>query len=614
VTLDEAMKVFESTLEVYGFSLVEAGDLFKVVPTLEARQKSTFRPGDPGDRLTTRLIPLKSVKAQELANTLRPLVPATSYMTAYQPSNTLIVADFASNINKIMRIVDQLDTPAHEESVTVIQLHYAGARELADKLGKIFGGEGSASRLTNRGAPPQPGQPNPGGDTGGMGQPQIIPDERINSLIVVAARPVTEQILQLVAQLDIPSPKGRGRINVYYLSNADAEEIAKVLSNIAGQAPQPSTPGQPPRAGVDLTDKVTVTPDKATNSLVITASVEDFETLKEVIQRLDIRRRQVFVEALIMEVSSTKSRQFGVEWRITDDFTEDGVQGFGGQDFGNINNVAQNPLAAPLGLAIGVVDGIISFGGKDFLNIGALAHALRSEADVNVLSTPNILTTDNQEAEIVVADEVPLEGETTVTTGGNTVRAIERKNVGLTLKLTPQISESDEMRLDVYQEISNIKIVQLEMAKDLITTKRSIRTSVVVKDGQNVVLGGLMQDDYQGNENKVPGFGDIPLLGWLFKSESVESRKTNLLVFLTPHIVRESAQIDAVTERQKRRMFEEDAAGGAEKAFRKFTEPPQGETPPVDEPPVDAGPSLPDVNPAPPMEEPITVNPVGAGE
>ncbi len=548
----EAVRVFQSALEVYGYSMVEAGNVIKVVPTLEARQKATFASGDPGDTLVTRLIPLKSVKAMELSNTLRPLIPATSYLAAYAPSNTLIITDFASNVEKLMKIIDQIDSPMHEESVTVVQLRFAGAKELTDKLAKIFGGESGGA--TSR--PGQPPQPNPATGAGAevMGQPQIIADERINSLIIVAARPVTDQIMALIAQLDVPSPRGRGRINVHYLKFGDAEEMAKVLNNIAGQAtPQPGRPGVPSQAA-QLADKVTVTPDKATNSLVITASVEDYETLKEVIDRLDIRRRQVFVEALIMEVSSTKSRQFGIEWRSTADFNQSGLQPYGGQDFGNINNTAANPLAAPLGMAIGVVDGVIEYGGNQFLNIGALAHALQTDAEVNVLSTPNILTTDNEEAEIIVADEVPLEGQTTVTTGGNTVSNIERKNVGLTLKLTPQISASDELRLDVYQEISNIKNVQLDKAKDLITTKRSIKTTVVVGDGQNVVLGGLIQDDSQDTENKVPGLGDIPLLGWLFKSSDVQHKKTNLLVFLTPHIIHERRQVVDLTDRQRERI------------------------------------------------------------
>ncbi|MBF0171663.1 MAG: type II secretion system secretin GspD, partial [Nitrospinae bacterium] len=409
VTEAEAVRVFESTLEVYGYSMVQAGNVIKVVPTLDARQKATFGSGDPGDTLVTRLIPLKSVKAMELANTLRPLIPATSYLAAYAPSNTLIVTDFAGNVAKLLKIIDQIDSPLHEQSVTVVQLRFAGAKELTDKLSRIFGAEGSSQNRPGQPPVPSPASPAEIAGQEAMGQPQIIADERINSLIIVAARPVTDRILELIAQLDVPSPRGRGRINVHYLKYGDAEEMAKVLNNIAGQAtPAPGQPGLPNQA-TQLTDKVTITPDKSTNSLVITASVEDYETLKGVIDRLDIRRRQVFVEALIMEVSSSKSRQFGIEWRSTADFTQSGVKPYGGQDFGNINNTAVNPLAAPMGMAVGVVDGVIEYGGKQFLNIGALAHALQTDAEVNVLSTPNILTTDNEEAEIVVADEVPLE-------------------------------------------------------------------------------------------------------------------------------------------------------------------------------------------------------------
>jgi len=554
VTKEEAMKVFESTLEVYGYTLVEAGNIIKIIPATEARQRGSFGPGSgqPGDRMVTRLIQLKYIKADEMVTTLRPLVPPTSYITAYSSTNTMILADYASNIEKILAIVEQLDAPGHEEVITVVQLRYAGAKELASRLERLFTGE-RALKTGSRRVTPKPASRTPGkARSRNGGEAQIIPDERINSLIIVASRAQTDQILSLVEQLDIKAPAGSGKINVYYLKNADAEEIADVLNNIAKSGARKKPKRGAAAKKMRLEGDVNITPDKATNSLVITASVEDYETLKEVIEKLDVRRSQVFVEALIMEVTTDRTREFGIEWRTTSDFTQPGVQGVGGVNFGNINTVAENPLATKQGLTIGVVDGVISFAGKEFLNLGALIHALQSESGINILSTPNIMTTDNEEAEIVVAQNVPFVTGQSQNTGGTTLTTIERRNIGITLRITPQISESDNVKLAVYQEISSISPTQLEKAKDLITFTRSVKTTVVVRNEQNIVLGGLIRDDLNDSESKVPGLGDVPLFGWLFKSKSKRKQKTNLLVFLTPHIVRNDSDISRITEKRSR--------------------------------------------------------------
>lgn len=559
VTAEEALRVFESTLEVHGYTLVEAGAVTKIVPATEARQRGSFtaKPSQPGDRMVIRLIPLKFVKADEMVNILRPLVAPHSYITAYSSTNTLILADYESNVAKILGITEKLDTPGHEEVVSVVHLNYAGAKETAEKLGKLYGGGG---RIAQPGRPSPPGSP-PGSPEASA--PQIIPDDRINALIIVASRKQTDQLISLIEQIDIRPPVGSRRINVYYLKNADAEEIVKVLNNITGERGAAATPppGRPPARAVRLGGEVSITPDKSTNSLVITASVEDYETLAEVIEKLDTRRSQVFVEALIMEVTTDKTRQFGIEWRTTSNFTESGVQGIGGTNFGNINTVAQDPLSAPPGLTIGVVDGVISYAGKEFLNLGALIHALQAETGINILSTPNIMTTDNEEAEIMVGQNVPFVTGQSQGAGGTTLTTIERKNIGITLRITPQISESDNVKLDVYQEISSIAPTQLEKAKDLITFTRSIKTTVIARDEQNIVLGGLIRDDTNDSESKVPGLGDVPLFGWLFKAKSKKKQKTNLLVFLTPHIIRSDDDVDRITSQRSELMGAAPGAG-----------------------------------------------------
>ncbi|VAX22958.1 General secretion pathway protein D [hydrothermal vent metagenome] len=555
VSIKEAMKVFESTLEVYGYAMIKAGDITKIIPSVEARQRGTFGAGpkQPGDKIVTRLIPLDYVKADEMVVSLRPLISTTSFITSYMGTNTLIIVDFASNVEKIVSIIRQLDIAGHEEIITVAKLTYAGAKEMAERLMKIFPRQGQQRTPGASRAGIPAGQR---GKVKGAGpEPRIIADERINALIILAGRPQTERLLALIEQLDIQAPPGQGKINVYYLKNADAEELAKVLTNITKKTKQKGRARNRGQAAVQLQSHVTVTPDKSSNSLVVTASREDYKTIKEVIEKLDRRRKQVFVEALIMEITTDRKRQFGVEWRSTKDFTGKGAAVIGGLDFGNINAVAQNPLNAPQGLSIGVVDGVISFAGTDFLNLGALINALKTESGINILSTPNIMTTDNKEAEIVVAQNVPFVTGVSQNTGGSTLTSIERKNIGITLRIKPQISESDIVKLDVYQEISSISPTQLDKAQDLITFTRSVDTTVVVRDGQNIVIGGLIRDNLNDIERKVPFLGDIPLLGWLFKSQTKRKEKTNLLIFLTPHIINNDIDVARVTDR-KQSIFE----------------------------------------------------------
>lgn len=574
VSLKEALKVFESTLEVYGYAMIKAGDITKIVPSVEARQRGTFGTGprQPGDKIVTRLIPLDYVKADELVTSLRPLISNTSFMTSYMGTNTLILVDFASNAEKILSIIRQLDVAGHEEKITVTQLKYAGAKEMTERLMKIFSKQAQKGAARAPRAGKQAGKS--GKSKGVEAEPQIIADDRINALIILASRPQTEQLLALVQQLDIQAPPGQGKINVYYLKNADAEELAKVLTNITQKSGQRGK-ARRGKAAIQLQSHVTVTPDPSSNSLVITASREDYETIREVIEKLDKRRKQVFVEALIMEVTTDRKRQFGVEWRSTQDFTKDGAVGIGGVDFGNINAVAQNPLDAPMGLSIGVVDGIINYAGTEFLNLGALVHALKTESGINILSTPNIMTTDNMEAEIVVAQNVPFVTGEAQNTGGTTLTTIERRNIGITLRIKPQISESDIVKLDVYQEISSISPTQLDKAKDLITFTRSVQTTVVVRDGQNIVIGGLIRDDVNDVESKVPFFGDIPLLGWLFKSQSKRKEKTNLLIFLTPHIINNDFDVARVTGDKQKILELTPAPKELEPAVReKYQEPP----------------------------------------
>ncbi len=383
-----------------------------------------------------------------------------------------------------------------------------------------------------------------------------------SSLIITDSVSNIKKIESLIHALDIPAPEGKGKINVYYLKNANSEDFAKVMSALVSRLPVPPGGGvaQPVGPSTILEGQVTITSDKATNSLIIVASPGDYETMKDVIQKLDIRRRQVYVEAAIIEMSLSKQRELGFEFQATNlNNLENSNQmkTVGGTNFGNIGNVVANgpaALASLNGLNVGAVKGTFTFKGVEFLNIGALLHALQTDGDVNVLSTPNILTTDNQKAEIMVGENVPfVTGQSqTAATAGQIFTQIDRKDVGITLKLTPQITSDDSVRLDVYQEISDITVTP-GLNPNIVgpsTSKRSASTTVVVKDRQTMVIGGLIRDNVTSSTSKVPLLGDIPILGWLFKFKTTRVEKTNLMIFITPYIIKNETEASDLTKKK----------------------------------------------------------------
>jgi len=297
---------------------------------------------------------------------------------------------------------------------------------------------------------------------------------------------------------------------------------------------------------------ISITADKATNSLIILASPNDYETLKSVIEKLDIMRPQVLVEAFIVEISLDKKKDLGVEWRSTSDFTDSGSAVIGGTNFGTINTVSTNPLAAPSGLVIGAVDGTVSFGGKEFLNVGALVRALETEAGINVMSRPHILTMDNEEAQINVVDNIPYKTSEKYDTNGNPIFSYDYKDVGVVLKITPQVMESNFVKMQIDQEISQVvKSTSGIEATAPTTSKRTAKTTVFVKDNEMVVMGGLIKDNTIDSESKVPCLGDLPFFGVLFRANSVSTQKTDLLIFLTPHVIREPGDLRKISTQRK---------------------------------------------------------------
>ncbi|HUI46538.1 MAG TPA: secretin N-terminal domain-containing protein [Nitrospirota bacterium] len=390
----------------------------------------------------------------------------------------------------------------------------------------------------------------------------IIAYPPTSSIILTDSVSNIRKIESLVHAMDVAAPEGKGKINVYYLKNANAEDTAKLMQAVIAHLPVPPPPGSPQAAASPtamLEGTVTVAADKATNSLIVVGTPADFETIKDVIQKLDIKRRQVFVEVAIIEMSLTKVRDLGFEFQATNlqNLESSNTTNLvGGTNFGNIGNAIVNGpagLAALSGLAVGAVKGTFTFKGVEYLNVGALLTALQTDTDVNVLSTPNILTMDNQKAEIMVGENVPfITGSTQNATTGSTAifNTITRQDVGIKLTLTPQIASDDSVRLEVDQEISSVIATSTSNPAGPTTDKRSASTTVVVKDRQTMVIGGLITDNVTKTTSKVPFLGDIPILGWLFKTQSSNVEKDDLMIFITPYIIKNEGEASDLTKQR----------------------------------------------------------------
>ena len=570
ITLDEAYNVFLSVLHVKGFATVEQDNTIKIIPISSARQENlpteTDGSREPGAKIITRLIPLQYVDVAEIVTLLTPLVSKDGLLTSFPASNTLIIIDSRSNIDRVMRILAEIDREGTGNTLHIVALKNASVTEIAKTLDSLYQ-ETATPQVAGRGVRAV----RPGRARGNA--PKFIPDTRTNILLILAGKDAIDDILDLIAKLDIPTPENTGKINVYYLENADAEEVAKVLANLTEKRPGAAAPapGQPATIrGVitaELEGGVKITADKATNSLIIIASLNDYQTLVEVIKKLDIRRRQVYVEALIMEISLDKARDLGVEFRGAAETRNNGAV-LGGTNFnfaGNLNELLAslatgNPLlfSGTGFIAAGIAGNVKLPDGTEIPAITAVLRAAQTRDNVNVLSSPHLLTLDNKEAEIIVAENVPfITSQSRDTTNlANVINTVERKDVGIILRITPHIHESEYVNLEIYQESSAVKGDSLLATSTVgpTTTKRSAKTSVLVKNSETVVLGGMMQETVNNSESKIPLLGDIPLLGHLFKFSSVSRKKTNLLIFLTPHIIRNPEEMGRMTNEHQRKM------------------------------------------------------------
>ena len=532
ISEQEAYSVFESVLEVQGFTTVPAGSIIKVVPAVQARSKSvetglSREPASSADKVVTQLIPLKYASPEELKKVFAPLVSKTSVVISYTPTGMLIVTDVMSNIKRLLQIIKEIDVPAIGEDVSVHLLQHAAASEVAKTLTVLFQRPAKTVRTRTTAGKTS--------TTAAIDQSdiKIIPDERINGLIILASADATSRILQLLELLDRKVPRGEGDIQVYYLQNGDAEEMAKVLTSLPADKGGPGQQGKAPIISKD----VQIVADKATNSLVITAKKSDYTVIKDVIEKLDIPRRMVYLEALIMEVNVDKDFSLGVEWQGGAEVGQGIVFGGSRTSSSNLTGLTSESPTLPKGLSVGVIGKAITIAGVEFPSITAVLNAYKEDADVHIISTPQILTTDNQEAQIHVGQNVPYITSLNTTDALQNYTNYEYRDVGTTLKITPQINWEGVVRLQIFTEI--IKLKDPDAVTDTPTTfKRTADTTVIVQDQETVVIGGIIGDDILENIFKVPVLGDIPLLGWLFKTHTTSRERTNLYIFLTPRIVR----------------------------------------------------------------------------
>ena len=665
VTPAQAYSIFQSVLQVKGFTTVQAGPVIKIVPAREVRESAALttsqEPGeDRGDSYVTRMIRLKNIDSASLVSVVQPMVSHDGLVAAFPEDNTLILTDNAYNIDRLLKIIGSLDVQGTHQNIEVIPLQLAFADDLASQIEKIMNGEGGPE--AGGGRFPRPGlgvvAPSAQGPSGGF---KVVPDERTNSLIVLAGPVQMRTIKDLIAKLDVHPPNENSRIHVYRLKNATAGEIVEVLNGLLGGSGAPSTlspttgrnslgrggsggfgssgslnsgfggggvgglgsyggfggsssfgtsstsfggsnssfgggamgsslggrssslggggtlsasGGGASSKSPDFENVVNITGDPATNSLIISAAPQDYQTLRRVIEELDVPRIQVFVQAIIVEVSAERARDIGVNFQSATNISGSTI-GVGQLNFGQLQTALANPLGLT-GLGIGLASGSkctistavtavgsIANGGATSPTVQvpcdvALMTALETDTHSNVLSAPTLLTADNEEATIVVGENLPFVGSATATSAlsGQIFNSVDRQNVGITLDIIPQVSQEDYVRLDVYEEVSNVVSGTTNQNTNPLgptTTIRSASTTVMVQDHRTAVIGGLLSNESDIQRSAIPFISDIPVIGNLLSDNGSDKKKLNLLVFLTPHVIRSRDDLRslALDERQK---------------------------------------------------------------
>jgi len=584
----QALRLFAAQLRTQGFALVENAGIHTVVPEADAKLHSGPVNAGPapagGGQVVTQIFRLNHENANALVPVLRPLISPNNTINVTPGSNALVITDYADNLQRLGRIVAALDV-ANATGVDVIRLQHGMAGDMAPLVQRLL--DASASTAATGGSP--------AASDGGF-RTTVLADARANALIVRAANPARLGLVRtLVEQLDLPTASGpgaaSGNIHVVYLKNADAARLAVTLraalaaerssmaraggitptatvGSSASPASVPSASNNPATAGIAPAAQPStggqIQADPATNSLIITAPEPQYRQLREVIDKLDQRRAQVMVESLIAEVNADKAAQMGIQWQNILG-NRGGNVGVLGTNFGTNGNIVNITAQGATGAAAAAatLQGGINIGAFRYVNgtymLAGLANFLEKNIGANVLSTPTLMTLDNEEAKIVVGKNVSFQtGNTTVMSGGvaSPFQTFERKDVGLTLRVKPQISETGTVKLNVYQEVSDvIKVNNEDKVSDRAFSKRAIETNVLVEDGGIIVLGGLLSDNFNDERNQVPGLGDVPILGALFRNENRSRNKTNLMVFLRPVVLRDAEGTQAFSAGRYQEMI-----------------------------------------------------------
>lgn len=578
VPISKAYALFVSALSLQGFSVIESDNAIKILPATDAKTAGGRVSGErPAAGMLTRVFPLRHESSAQVLNAIRALVPAANPMSSLPQSNSLVVTDTAENIARIEKIIAALDI-----SITGVVEAYTCVHMLPSDLAAMI------DRMINEPLS-RIGQP---ADTAYQ-RITFLPSARNNTLFIRGHdRTRVELALRLARQFDIPT-KTPGNVHVVYLKNAEARHLATVLQSIFRPTISPNDPAglqgrartpeasasltltppatsatgpsslsggssptqQAPIADLVLGEGVLVRPEPTLNALIIVAPDPMYRDIRTVIDQLDVRRAQVYIESLIVEVSSDRAAEFGVQFQYLDGLSTGGTRGIGGTNFGapgtgtNLLDLAASPTSAARGLNIGLIRGTITYNGTTFANLGALARALESRGNTNVIATPNLLTLDNEESRIIIGQNVPfLTGTYTTGVNPNPFQTIERRDVGTTLRVRPMVTEGGAIRLQIFQEVSSVSTDRsLATTSGLITNRRAIESTVLVDDEQIVVLGGLIEDREVTGESKVPFLGDVPVLGALFRYDTKSRVKSNLLVFLRPVILRSAEDSNVVT-------------------------------------------------------------------
>ncbi|MFO7765854.1 MAG: type II secretion system secretin GspD [Pelovirga sp.] len=580
VSLDEAYRLFLTVLRVRGFAVVPSGKVNKIVALASVKEETLPITDERGlgDQLVTRILELRHLDVAAAVETiLRPLMPRTSHVVAHQASNTIVITDTAENIERLHRLLKSLDRTWDQERIELVSLQYAEAVDTAALAMQILEGDGSAAPAA-RERQAQPARRRIAG--------QIIPYERTNTLALQGEQRFINQAKELIAKLDVEVEASFSGVHVYYLENAEAEPLAETINQIvAGAGEAQSGSRSEGQEYTDLFKNVKVTADKPTNSLIINASQDEFRNVMSLIGQLDIKRKQVFVEALIMELSMDAVLELGTSLQGAVDLGSDSIisaasgastasggTGATGPPIGltgpSMNVLSQAVQGIMLGGLFNPITTIINGETVTIPAVSALINLSQTDSDVNVLSAPRLLTSDNEEAEIIVGENVPIitsRASSSTGDGPNIISAVERQDAALILRFTPQITAGGLVRMKIHQEISGVKSENADIGPTL--TKTLLRNSIVARDGETVVLGGLFKNQTTKKVTKVPLLGDIPVLGWLFKSTSDDEQKRSLLIFITPRVLSDTDDLSQLTRDSHKDLQLFHSEGGTDAFF-----------------------------------------------